>query len=78
MIWMGHPVVLHLPSILFALYPVCPSLRTHLLFFGHGQECLERLHLVRLERSLLAVVDGDDRAAAVLLFDLLRRLQERK
>ena len=53
------------------------ALRTHLLFLCHGQECLERLHLVRLERPLLAVADGDDGAAAVLLFDLLRGLNRR-
>ena len=61
--------VLNLPS-LFAM-----ALRTHLLFLCHGQKGLERLHLVRLERPLLAVADGDDGAAAVLLFDLLSGLR---
>ena len=51
------------------------ALRTHLLFLCHGQKGLERLHLVRLERPLLAVADGDDGAAAVLLFDLLSGLR---
>ena len=58
----------------FAAFSIC--FRTHLLFFGERQEGLERLHLVGLERSLFAVVDGDDGAAAVLLFDLLRGLKE--
>ena len=60
-------------SSLFAI-----ALCTHLLFLCHGQECLERLHLVRLERPLLAVADGDDGAAAILLFDLLRGLRKRE
>ena len=64
--------VLNLPSV-FAI-----ALCTHLLFLCHGQEGLERLHLVRLERPLLAVADGDDGAAAVLLFDLLSGLNRRE
>ena len=50
------------------------SFRTHLILFGQRQECRERLQLVGRQRALLAVAHGDDRAAAVLLFDLLRGL----